>query len=242
MKEYGYEIEEFNIGLLTPLRFAQWCHPYEKRKIFSCVDVEKMKLWVHEGFTCLDIGAYTGDTTVIIAAAAGKTGHVIAFEPNPCAYKILTINSQLNPEIACIQIENVAIMETPGEFLFSYIDEDFCNGGYYKTVAPDHTHRLIVQGLELKQYIKNIKIDFLKIDAEGYDQAIIESNLWLLERDKPTLVFEVYPYLTLKEKKILCDTITKANYCMKDVFSGADLLSDDVLSITSCYNIVAIPQ
>ena len=76
-------------------------------KIFSLVTTAGFlkKYKFREGDIIIDAGAYFGYFTILAAKKVGKTGKVIAFEPDPRNYKILQKN------VAAAGLNNVIIVK-----------------------------------------------------------------------------------------------------------------------------------
>ena len=117
---YPTTIEEFSLGHWGVVKFHQWLHPSEQRKTFAESDIAWIANFVKPGDTAIDIGAYTGDTALPMAVAAGHKGHVFAFEPNPVSLAVLLKNSKINPHIAPIWVLPYAVGVRREERVFKY--------------------------------------------------------------------------------------------------------------------------
>lgn len=219
--EYGYRLKSFILPDFGLVNYAQWEHPFEGEKEITDAQVSFFREFLSEGGFAVDIGAHTGDTTVPMALAAGKSGAVLGLEPNPYVFKILKKNAQLNPQSTHIIPECFAATETPGTFTFQYSDASFCNGGYLDHIeSNNHKHHfeLEVEGRVLSKELEERfaewlpKWQLLKVDAEGYDKEIIKSLSGILKKYKPSLLVECYKRLTIDERNDLYDVITQLGY------------------------------
>jgi FkbM family methyltransferase len=220
-KEYGYRLKSFSLKDLGSVEYAQWEHPFEGEKEITDAQVSFFGELLSEGGFAVDIGAHTGDTTVPMALAAGKTGAVLGLEPNPFVFKILQKNAALNTETTRIIPECYAATETPGTFTFQYSDASFCNGGYLDHIeSNNHKHHfeLEVEGRNLSKELEERYAEWLphwqllKVDAEGYDKDIIKSLSDILIKYKPNLLVECYKRLTIDERNDLYHVITQLGY------------------------------
>ena len=93
----------------------------------------KLKQIIPEGSVCLDIGSHIGNFTLLFAACAGKTGKVLAFEPNIHCYEPLTQTIKDNPNLNILPF-NVGCTEETKKYIFNFANDQygFNNGGYYK--------------------------------------------------------------------------------------------------------------
>ena len=148
---------------------------------------------VHPGAVCLDIGANIGAHALVMAAAAGPGGRVVAVEPHPGIRARLLANIGLN-DYANLRVIDAALSDTDGETLFYGFDEDQPNQGLSSLEAGPGAHREMrvrtLTGASLIREARISRCDFIKIDAEGHD-AVVLRELWpLIETHGPTVVFE----------------------------------------------------
>lgn len=222
-QEYGYEVKPFAIPGIGEVDYAQWQHPFEAGKVMDAESVNFYKLFLQKGDLAIDIGAHTGDTSVPMAIAAGKSGCVLAIEPNRYVYAVLKKNAALNLDKTNIIPLNFAVTEHDGTFDFNYSDASFCNGGFLSQIESrqhKHAYTLEVTGKNLPDFLHAHyqpllpRLALVKVDAEGYDKEIIKSIRALLVRYQPYLITECYKRLTEAERFDLFDTITGLGYSL----------------------------
>jgi FkbM family methyltransferase len=210
----------------------------------------------------IDIGTYTGDTTVPMALAVGKGGIVLGLEPNQYVYKILEKNAALNPEITNIVPLPFAATLKDGEFVFNYSDASFCNGGFLSQIKNrkhKHNYELKVKGKNLENFLNEnhpdrlSQLSLLKVDAEGYDKDILDGLSDLIAKYRPNIMAECYKRLTKEERDDLYDTMDKHNYSvyMNDTHYLTEgfvdtakrvKLSRNTMNIKKHFEIIAIPN
>jgi FkbM family methyltransferase len=237
-QEYGYEVKRFTIPGEGELEYAQWQHPFEGEKVMEAESINFYKLFLQSGDVAIDIGAHTGDTSVPMAFAAGKSGCVLAIEPNQYVFKILEKNASLNPSKTTIIPLNFAVTEQDGTFEFNYSDASFCNGGFLSEIESKnhkHTYTLSVKGRNLASFLHAEyeallpKLTLVKVDAEGYDKEIIKSIREILTRWQPFLITECYKRLTDIERFDLFEAVTSLGYSLYRI---GDLQGHDRIAIT----------
>ena len=203
-REYGFDIQRFELKKDGVIEYAAWRHPKEKPKQFYQAQVDAIREFLSAGDFAIDIGAHTGDSTLPIALAVGAMGGVLALEPNPYVYKVLLANAGLNKRKANILPLMFAATADDAEMEFEYSDSGFCNGGLHKDIgAWTHAHffKLLVQGRNLLRYLEREypeilgRIRYVKIDTEGYDPDVARSIRSLLERNRPYIKTEIYKHL-----------------------------------------------
>jgi FkbM family methyltransferase len=220
-QEYGHTVKVYDLPGEGVVHFATWDNPLEKPKGIEQSMVDYFKNFIQKGDFAIDIGAHIGDTTVPMALAAGKTGFVLAFDPNPYIFKILEVNCALNADKTNIKALQNAIMDTEGEFFYNSSEATFNNGGISKTEASKHGKYALgqkVRGIRLYHHLKTEypeqlgRLTFIKIDTEGLDKMIIESFTDLLQDIRPTVMAECFKRLTRAERDAFYDLFANLDY------------------------------
>lgn len=153
------------------------------------------------GESLIDIGAHTGEYSVLAAALVGASGKVTAFEPDPHARKLLYRNLQLNHQQQQVVVENIAISNTNGEHDFytkggnsqsslARSGVDFMNGS-------DPTVSMIRVPTEtLDNYLQRTNTpvpQLLKIDVEGAEVHVLRGATQILKSNCKILC-ELHPF------------------------------------------------
>jgi len=218
---YSSQVNTFALPSEGSVSYAQWLHPRESKKVIRQDTVNELKKYLAPGDAAIDIGAHTGDSTVPIALAVGKTGCVFALEPNKYVFTVLKRNSELNLDKTNIVPLMFAATETDGEFEFNYSDSGFCNGGFHENISKmrhAHAFSLKVEGRNLLNYLEAEylqliqKIRFIKVDAEGYDYTILKTLEKLIAVQKPYIKAEVHKLTTLAEREEFYQFLTNYGY------------------------------
>jgi FkbM family methyltransferase len=218
---YGYDVRRFHLPIDGLVEYAQWQHPYDLPKIMTQEAVDAVRRFVAPGDFVIDIGAHSGDTTVPMALAAGPTGRTLALEPNPHVFKVLAVNAGLNRGKTNITARCCAATQDDGEFVFHYSDASFCNGGFRSQQRWRffrRKHALTIQGRNLLRILQTEfadwlpKLTYVKVDAEGYDRAILASIVPVLEQQQPVIRTEVYRKLLAGERYALFDLLASLGY------------------------------
>ncbi len=204
-RRYGFEIRQFDLPGLGPIRFAHWRHPKAVARPVTPRMLAELQRYLRPGDVAVDIGAHTGDTTLPLALAVGPEGCVVALEPNPYVFPVLAETARLNPHLTRILPLPFAATSQDQDVEFEYSDAGFCNGGRHEGISRwrhGHAFRLTVQGRNLVAYLEQNHPDLLprlrwiKTDTEGADHAVLESLVPLLIRQRPFLRAEVYEHLS----------------------------------------------
>ena len=185
---------------------------------------------IRPGDVVLDIGANVGSHTLPLAARVGPSGRVVAFEPTAFAVAKLRANMALNPDLARrITVVQAMLVATKGQepaptIFSSWPLED----------APDlheqHKGRLMATSGAVAMPLdvwaereRPARLDFVKIDVDGHEPAVLEGARQTLARFQPTILLEMAPYLFADRptefEGMLC-MLRDGGYQMTDVGSG----------------------
>lgn len=135
--------------------------------------------FVNKNSLCIDVGANFGYHTITMSKIGG---HVLAFEPMD------HMASHLEHHLILNKCDNVEVYRTAlgeGEYDSSMCEVDPKNIG--NTYIGDGGEACKVISLDSL----DVKPDFIKIDAQGYEEKIIEGAKTTLTKHKPILFFEV---------------------------------------------------
>lgn len=162
---------------------------------FSTDEPEYAELdaWLRTGDWVVDVGANVGHYTHRFARLVGDRGRVIAFEPQPQSFELLTANLQAGG-LSNVTLFNAAASERTAlvhmtvptfetglkNYYMARLSEDESNG------AGTHVLSIAIDALDLPQ-----RVALIKIDAEGHEMAVLRGMQKLLRRDRPRLIVEV---------------------------------------------------
>ena len=130
----------------------------------------------------VDIGANVGIWTVLLASHR-NVRHVYAFEPSKENLTYLRSNLQLNNVINDVTIVESAVSDVDGEVLF----DDSGSGATKRISAIGST---VVPSVSLDTYMKDLPVDLIKIDVEGYEPLVLSGCWKTIETSLPTLFIE----------------------------------------------------
>jgi FkbM family methyltransferase len=163
-------------------------------KIFYTGDYEAalkevFKASIKEGDYVLDIGANIGFHTLFFAELTGERGKVIAFEPVLFNYNALKANLERN-NFTQIEIKNIALSHKNEQIRIS-AEQTSKNPGTFNLF--DQSGDVVIDcyiGDELPEILALDRLDFIKIDVEGYESFVIQGLLATIKKHKPKIVFE----------------------------------------------------
>ncbi len=161
----------------------------------------------------IDIGANTGLTSIPIAALGYET---IAFEPNPYAITQLAHNLSLNSPIKfCLfpfalgnsskNMSYVQLYSPPGNMGATSVNRDWSPGktDNNSVLAPITSLDQAIASVFTPEKISKFRNILIKMDAEGFEDEVIEGAKDLVRSMRPVILFENNPPLkpNLKKKR-----------------------------------------
>ncbi len=254
-RTYSHTLTTFYLPTDGRVEYAQWLHPAETKKVIEQEIIDELRKFISEGDVAIDIGAHSGDTTIPMALAAGPEGCVLALEPNPYVFPVLQKNSELNTDKTNIIPLMFAATSHAGEFEFEYSDDGFCNGGLHQNISKwrhGHAFKLNVRGVNLQIYLEENysellpRVRYLKVDAEGYDHAVLLSLENLISRQKPFIKCEVYKHLNLEQRQRLFEFLAQKGYAIhkieaEDDYLGIRISGNDLMKWRH-YDLFCVPE
>lgn len=144
---------------------------------------------VRPGDVAIDVGANIGYHTFRMAAGVGERGRVLAIEPMSRARNRLLRNLELNPQFGNIVVSAAAASDVDGQAEVSFQSSFRLSGDvdHAQEVVKMRTLDSLVAEHDLQ------RVDFIKVDVDGYEARVFRGAEKTLRRWRPELVFEVSP-------------------------------------------------
>lgn len=163
---------------------------------WELAETQIFRSFVRQGMTVVDIGANIGYYSLIAARLVGPTGKVFAFEPSPRNVTFLKRNIAANG-YRNITVIPKAVTDYSG---ITQFDIDPASSGTHR-ISPSkgRSNSILAETISLDDYFtghaaRDTRVDFIKMDAEGAEPAILAGMRQLLERNpKVELLTEFSP-------------------------------------------------
>lgn len=177
------------------------------------------------GGIVIDAGAMYGDHTILYSRKVGQDGCVIAIEANPLAFQCLSENAKLfqGPTI-CM---NLALGDNHGGVAVHIMDD--CNvgactvsgsidGAYVNEKVEKEVRTATIDGIVHDANLE--RVDFIKIDCEGWEFKILKGGERTLKHFKPKLLIEMNSFTLSQQEcsyKDIYDFLLSLNYSWRIV-------------------------
>lgn len=145
-----------------------------------------------EGGVVIDCGANIGSHTIGYSAKVGDHGTVIAIEAGKAAFECLFENSKkFQAKVLCI---NCAVCEIHGGRAIHTLDENNVGASTVNGETEENTDENEVRTITLDGFVQDAdikRVDFIKIDCEGYELKILQGAKSILKRFRPKMLIEM---------------------------------------------------
>ena len=153
-------------------------------------EYELLPQLITPGDWVVDIGANVGHYTKRFSELAGAKGRVIAFEPVPATFFLLSANVEVfvHPNVTLI---NAAVSDRTE--LVGMTIPKFSSGltNYYRAaLVPGRHSELSVLTLSLDSFCFYHRLALIKIDTEGHEKSVLSGMEQVLKNCRPILIIE----------------------------------------------------
>ena len=201
-----FDIEHYlkinpQIGECTPLQWKKYKKLSGKYAIEGDYEGERVQCWVTEGYSyhsdkytnkadrddvVIDLGAFTGNTSLYFSEKVGEHGLVYAFEPSPATLEVLNRNLQ-KARFENIKIVPLALSDK--EMILRF--PEIIRGG--NTAIKEGGVEVPATSLDIWIEKNNItKVDFIKMDIEGAEIFAINGAISTIKKYTPKMAISVY--------------------------------------------------
>ena len=145
-------------------------------------EIRALHRHLRPGQVAVDVGANVGLLTLLFARQVGPNGRVIAFEPAPLAFGLLSANIAIN-SYRNVQAVPAAVMDYSG-----WVELHLCCSGDSDNrvagvaMAGPLRETILVPCVALDHhFVTGSRVDFIKIDVQGAEQLALKGMRRVLD-------------------------------------------------------------
>lgn len=133
------------------------------------------------GMKCVDLGANFGWYSLLMAQQAGATGFVLCADANPRMVELCRRSLSINGFAEMSQVRHLAISSVSGTLTF-HAPDMYMGGASLSDVSGvagtlgDTVRSFEVHAISLDEFTSGHAVDFIKIDCEGAEPAILRGG------------------------------------------------------------------
>jgi FkbM family methyltransferase len=224
------------------------------RTVFYLGDLDRRLTWISKklikpGGIIVDAGANIGIMTLLFSKLAGEHGKVFSFEPNPSVFLDLEAAISRN-NCSNVISQMLALGEEEEELTLSVPQSNLGLGTLIRSSSEVcSTYKVKVTTLSDFTSLKGIKkIDFLKIDVEGFEHQVLLGAEDLFKKSPPDFImFELNNFDGKAKDQPVIQYLTKFNYkfisvprCLFKMYTtkfdenkNAEELGNDLIAVQS---------
>ena len=146
-------------------------------------EFDRLAEWVKPGDWVLDIGANVGHYTHRLSDLVGAKGRVIAIEPMPLTFELLSANA------ARFRHKNVTLINVAASSGVGVVHMSLPNGNAYRASITNQGDQAAF-ALPIDNIGIEYPVSLIKIDVEGHEHSALLGMRGLIERDRPRLIVE----------------------------------------------------
>ncbi len=186
------------------------------REVLATKEIKKI---LKKDDNILEIGANIGYFVILEAEIIGPKGIIYAIEPEKNNINLLKRNIKINKLESQVKIERMAISNKIGQDKL-YTSKN-CNLHSLEKNVEAKTEPQKIKTTTIDKYIEDKKIDYVRMDIEGYEYKAIEGMKKLLANKQPVKMFiEIHPHIMGKNKTIsMLKTLKKSGFETKKAIS-----------------------
>lgn len=184
----------------------------------------------------VDIGGNIGSFALRFARKAPR-GRVVSFEPHPDTFAKLVTNKSLNA-LSNLEVRNLGIGEV--ETVHRLHQVVASNSGMNRIItAAEVDPALPFKEITVVPLAKGLagtaiqRVDLLKIDVEGFEDAVLQGSADIIQRDRPVLFIELIDS-NLRENgssaRQLLQRVIGWGYRVNEAVSGEPITADTELT------------
>lgn len=193
-----------------------------KRKFFSYENLDDLKQFIKPSSVIIDAGANIGNHSLYFAAIL-KAEKIFAFEPQADIFQILEENIRINNFQNVIIPVRKALGDQNGHASIDFREDlDLTGsrkilntGGVF--IKEDQQGEFELTTLDNYVADKIDKLDFIKIDVQGFEQKLLKGAQKTINRFKPLIYLEI---TTLQElNDLILPVMNELNYKLKKAYT-----------------------
>jgi FkbM family methyltransferase len=220
---------------LDPSNYLDRC--IAERGVFEPDAVAVMRRLVQHGDVVLDVGANIGFHTVLLSELVGPTGRVHAFEPTAAFRAVLERNVVTNL-LTNVEIHALGLSDRSQRLTIQIGDSSATlhpPGG----VASRGSEQIELVSLdEIRDRLCLDRLDFVKVDVDGHEPAMLRGAARVLAQHAPLVLLEVNHLNYLQAGWTAWDffrDLTKQGYRVYDE-RGLEEIEDETEFLIRCGN------
>jgi FkbM family methyltransferase len=182
---------------------------------------------LEEGDVVLDLGCYSGLTSIAFSRRVGQSGKVVALEPDPASFSAAQNN--IARHVLLNKIDNIVLMNiaaSSSRGVISFASDGTMGAANASVVGSYRGDSVEVNCLGLQDIADTChleKIDLIKIDIEGSELDVLAAAESFFKRFRPKLIVEPHTVDGVFSEKAVISILEAYGYrCQTMIQTGLE--------------------
>ena len=146
------------------------------------------------GANVIDVGAHIGAFTLDASRAVGEAGRVFAIEPLSQSFKLLQMNLEAN-KIKNVATFHIAAGDHDGTVVLNIYKSSASASVGQRSEKEVRKEEVQIRTLDsLSEEVRWPRIDFIKINVEGHELAVLEGARQIISRYSPRVALDTHKF------------------------------------------------
>lgn len=195
------------------------------------------------GMNSIDIGAHIGLYSTYMQKLSG--GKVYSFEPTPSTISVLKQTISLNDVADQIEVVAAAVSDKAGKARFNVDPEPASVSNslvQYERTANLNTCEVDVVTIDGFVNQRKLKINFIKIDAEGAELAVLKGAQNTLATQRPVMILALHPSAIIarnETSEMIWHFLKEKSYTI--LFNGRQISKDEFSQKGELFDVHLMP-
>lgn len=159
---------------------------YLEQDYFDIDQLMEIRKYIKPGAVILDIGTNIGNHAIFFAKEC-QAAKVYCFEPTKKTFGILKRNIQINHLEDVLDAKNIALGDQDTKADVICVDEKNCGGNRVNKNSDGEVEMEMLDHISIPE-----KIDFIKIDVEGFEYEVLAGGTAVIAEHKPLIYVEIF--------------------------------------------------
>jgi len=203
----SFQIQKLNDNILQKeidghiinfdIKNSAYLKAFSQNQLYEQKESMTLKKLLRRGMNVINIGAHIGYFTLLAARQVGPEGKVFAFEPFLPSVELLKKNVEANG-YKNVEVVPTAVSNKRGKSNFAQKIDSTQN--FLQINKTSHFIQSKVSTTIIDQFLvdRNLKIDFIIMDAEGSEKNILEGMKKTIEKNPEIQIITEYNPYTLR--------------------------------------------
>lgn len=180
-------------GIQRLIRRWYYLRKFSRSSAHDEKDLGLVRTLVTRGDVAFDIGANFGLYTKVLAECVGEKGQVFAFEPVPHTFDVLANNVRHSHLRQVTPLPYAASSETGVATISIPAYADGGENTYEASLeASGSGTQMQIETVRLDEQFASLpRLDFVKLDVEGHEPAVLEGMQVIIEKHHPSFLIEI---------------------------------------------------